>query len=394
MKVSEEEFQTNVNKFWIYELSLMFRKANLDLYNHYNQKNKFIQLKTPNFEIITNNQYWGTWASKNRILGISEKLIRHFPYEAVEHVMRHEVAHMIVDEIWGVGNAVSPHGETFASACAILGIEPTSSDSSSYLMKFGKTNEKVVDKVKKLMALGESPNKNEAERALKKAYELMTKHNIKNIHDENSSQFNYRPIGIKCGKRTPSFMYDIGRIVDDFYYVKYIRSHHYDGRTGGTYKHFEIFGKPENLDLAEYVWHFLYNQGQILWEDFAIEKIKEGYKKKGDSLIDPDHDYWNRGDNYSKSSFLQGVYAGYSSKLRKEQRENETHLDLENNSELNELIDISKSKLDKAYNKRYRVKRSSRSGSSANGHGDGYAKGKSMNIRSGVSSSGGTKYLN
>ena len=38
-----------------------------------------------------------------------------------------------------------------------------------------------------------------------------------------------------------------------------------------SYRHMEIFGKPENLDLAEYVFHFLYNQGEIHWEKFKKE---------------------------------------------------------------------------------------------------------------------------
>ncbi|HUU87426.1 MAG TPA: DUF2786 domain-containing protein [Candidatus Glassbacteria bacterium] len=390
MKISEEQFQSNINKIWIYELNKIFKKANSEIFNHYHDKGKKLKLQTPNFAIHgTDKKAWGTWNINERILSVSPQLIRSMPYEAVVHVVRHEMAHMIVSELWKCGDRVSPHGETFQSACALLGIESTSCSSPSYLMKFGKTNEKIVDKVKKLMALGESPNKNESERALSKAHELMRKHNIDNLKEEREYEFTVRPIGISLGKRTPNYMYSIGRIVSDFYFVKYISSYHFDENKWVNQRHFELFGKPENLDLAEYVFHFLYNQGQELWKEFKKVKKEEGFIVRGNTLVDPDGYYTS--DNYSKSAFLEGVYSGYSAKLSLgNEKQKKDFEQCENYASLNELLRTSESKLDKSYNSKYNVKYSSRSAGSASGRSDGYQKGKSLQFRSGVGSSGKT----
>lgn len=53
-----------------------------------------------------------------------------------------------------------------------------------------QTNSSIIEKIQKLLALGESPNQHEAEMALKKAMELMNLHNIQqadlNIEEEIS----------------------------------------------------------------------------------------------------------------------------------------------------------------------------------------------------------------
>ena len=49
--------------------------------------------------------------------------------------------------------------------------------------------EKILDKIKKLLSLATSPNENEAKMALMKAQELMIKHNIENIDPNNVKEY-------------------------------------------------------------------------------------------------------------------------------------------------------------------------------------------------------------
>jgi hypothetical protein len=207
-EISEEQFLTEVNSIWIHKLYNIFIDARDEIWTALNKN-----LKKPNFEIINSTRKWGTWCSTRNTMQINQKLLRHFPWEAVEHVVRHEMAHMIVSEIWKLGGQVAPHGDAFKKACKILDIPSTASDSASYLMEFGVTNEDVVRKVKKLMALSSSSNNNESTSAMAKAHKLMRKHNIKDVENTVDEMYVARPIGI-VGKSVPGYLRDICFILE------------------------------------------------------------------------------------------------------------------------------------------------------------------------------------
>ena len=362
-EITEEEFLNEVNNIWIPKLYAIFGKARDDIWRAIHKN-----LKKPNFEIITSMRKWGTWSSKRNIIQINQKLLRHYPWEAVRHVVRHEIAHMIVSEIWKLDGEVAPHGDAFKKACKILNIPSTASDSPSYLMEFGVTNEAVVRKVKKLMALSSSSNDNESTSAMAKAHRLMKKHNIKDVEDTVDDIYVARPIGV-VGKNVPGYLRDICHILEEFYFVKHISSYHYKG--GKSLRHIQIFGKPENVDLAEYVFHFLYNQGMLHWEEFKKECKENGENIRG---------------NYSKNSYLESFYRGYNYKLKAESKKDE-HIESEEYESMTAVLNIAENKLDERYRKHYPNIRTCYRAETYMSGGNGFSKGSSLKFKQGVNGS-------
>ena len=115
----------------------------------------------------------GEWDEHRRLIRISEALIQRGQFSEITFVLKHETAHQIVSELYGIKSATA-HGEAFRRACRLLKISPD----AQLCLDAIRDECKVTDRVRKLMALGSSSNQHEAERALTKAHELMLKHNI------------------------------------------------------------------------------------------------------------------------------------------------------------------------------------------------------------------------
>ena len=253
------------------------------------------RLKIPNFTIDeTLTATLGSWNETARLITISEKLLELGTWEDIRLVLKHEMAHQIVSEIFDIRNAKS-HGLAFRRACKILEIPYSRCYTPSALRS--ELNPGRNAKVHKLLALSNSSNKFEAERALQKAHELILKYNIEMQNKESYSRYGVRILG-PVYKRTPSFVWRIVSILEKFYFVQYIRrpvrrSSCTDQKSLGNI--FEIYGTIQNLDLAEYAYYFLLNQGAIEWE---------AYRKLNDLQ-----------NNKFKISFLSGLYQGFQQKL-------------------------------------------------------------------------------
>jgi hypothetical protein len=222
------------------------------------------------------------------------------------------------------------------------------------------------------MALSSSPNQFEAEVALQKAHHLMTKYNIKTVAEERQSEYALRPVGLAWGK-IPSYVSIISNIVKEFYFVKTIRIPYSHVRgmktTKNGYKTIELFGKPENLEIAEYVFHFLLTQGEILWAKFKSERA------------------FIRGI-YSKTSYLTGLYMGYQQKLEDEHDVIEEELDEESYS----LIRKGDKVLSEMYNRQHpRIHSIKVARHEGGGFRAGHEAGRNLQFRPGVTNNERTK---
>ena len=101
-------------------------------------------LESPNFDITRDPKcLWGSWNDSERLLTISRRLLNHYPWEAVIETLKHEMAHMIVDEIFELKGAPS-HGPDFARACEILGIDPSASHSHIDKMNISNNEKQIL----------------------------------------------------------------------------------------------------------------------------------------------------------------------------------------------------------------------------------------------------------
>ena len=231
----------------------------------------------------------GLWHVGSRVIEVSESLISHYSWDEIEHTLKHEMAHQIVDEIYSVKE--KPHGKCFKDACRLLGISSEATVSRSSLEESA-----MKKRISKLLALSTSSNENEAASALAKAHELSCKHNLTLI-DEEKGNFNILPIG-GIRKKIPRYEHTIIGILNEFYFVKALQNFRLDDRGEKVGWQFELYGDLDNLSTAEYVYYFLVNQGSSLWLN---------YKKLHGSEV-----------SRKKRFFLTGLYDGFYKKLRQE----------------------------------------------------------------------------
>jgi len=122
-----------------------------------------------------------------------------------------------------------------------------------------------------------------------------------------------------------------------------------------------MFGDPTNLEVAEYVFHALLNQGEALYEDF----------KKNHIAI--------KGRKISKASYFAGLMSGYKLKMEKFQNTNTDEND-------KSLIHMSDKMLKDLFEKEYNVRYNKSNGSCGLGYSNGESDSKKLNISSGVKS--------
>ncbi|TRZ80177.1 DUF2786 domain-containing protein [bacterium] len=363
----------------------------------------YITLETPTFRIDDTEKRWGMWYPQTRTISISLRLLRDYSWDAVVLTLKHEMAHMVVDEILskqGLDDSGKSHGELFKKACELMGIEAQRLTSHQEKLNYCLPDkEKIVSRVRKLMALGESNHKEEAESAITKAHELMVKHNISltEIPDEDRT-FVGRPVGYSM-KKVPTYIKTLTRLISKYYFVNAIymtKERNAGSRNRDTIERYvEFYGEPHNLDVAEYVFHFLLMEGEREWNKF---QNSEEYQNRLDNaeIIDRyDDDYFYRTGNYrqrkkatfSKVAFIDGVFSGFKDKLKTREEAVLEQLDLEHNTL---PIGVNDPLLKEKYKSHYRP-RSWHSGGGYGGEGFGAGRnvGKSLTIRSGVTRGSG-----
>ena len=320
-----------------------------------------VELAIPTFQFNYNKKHWGTWDSGNKVLTISYHLVDKYEWASVLQVLRHEMAHMICTEIWSdVGDNGRSHGALFTKACDVMGIpaDRTYSPDKDEISE----KERLVSKVQKLFALGESNFEAEAKMAVRKAYEFMAKHNISALElPESERKFVFRPVG-EIYRKVPHYIKMLGGIIIEHYFVKGVLT--YVCHDGVNYKYFEMYGEPHNVDVAEYVYHFLLAEGERQWKAFK-RTVDKGY---------------------SKHAFLEGFYGGFSDTLDQQKRE----IAREAKKVTNILpVAIDDPLLEERYRQQYpRVRKSSsRSGVSKRGRSAGHKRGQGVKIRQGVTRS-------
>jgi len=251
-----------------------------------------IKLCPPEVQVDAKMKPWGAWEPLTRTVFLSQKLLLKCSWDAVVETLKHELAHMLVDEYFCVPDAV-PHGEEFKKACWLLGVSAKASASDiemgpSLDERNGKTTavaalseNPVLDKVRKLLALSGSMNENEAREAMRKANELLLKYNIAMPTNDDAfrEENDYRQIGGIVSRRSLEDV-KICNLLKDFFFVEYLLTSSYDVLNNRNQSGIEIMGRPENLEMAEYVFHFLKAQCVLLWEQAKKRWALKGMRNK------------------------------------------------------------------------------------------------------------------
>lgn len=310
-------------------------------------------LKAPTFELSEASQRLGRYDGERRIIEISRKLVLEKPWGVVVEVLKHEMAHQYVREVLGRTDE-PPHGPTFQQVCERLGID----GAAAGMPKASGTSEdenRVLDRVAKLLALAESPNVHEAQAATSAAQRLMLKHNLDLAAARSKRGYSFRHLGKPSGRISEAERW-IANILREHFFVETIWVPAYRPADGKSGRVLEICGTPANLELASYVYDFLLHSGERLW---IAHKKANGIR-----------------GNRDRRTFLAGVMAGFCDKLRSERRENEKA----------GLVWVGDAELGRYYRRRHpSIRLTKYEGSSRNeAHAHGKAAGRKLVLHRGI----------
>ncbi len=255
------------------------------------------RLKRPSFELFESTTLLGRWTASNRVLGLSNRLVRHYTWSQILATLEHEMAHQYVDEV--LGGEPEPHGPLYRKVCQERGI-----DFGARLVggpaQSTDEDDRIIVRVQKLLALAQSSNQHEAELAANTARRVMLRFNLQSCQEPTAaSRYTKMTLGQASG-RTSAHQYAVASVLATHFFVEVLWSHHYDVMTGKSGSILEVFGRPENLKMAEFVHAFLHATAERLWQE---HKKTQGIKADRD-----------------RRAYLLGVIRGFDRKLEQDRR--------------------------------------------------------------------------
>jgi hypothetical protein len=287
-RIADPDLRTMRMKAWVVRLAGEYET----LLQHYN-------LRMPRVPIALGQMTsaWGTWDPNRRIITISTQLIEQYPWPVVVEVLKHEVAHQMVTDVYGRTEA---HGSAFALCCDHLCVSPQVRAASGPLPRTiaswreppeGAETDKLLARAEKLLALAASSNEHEASLAMQRVRELYARHNLESAQRTPD----YVACTITLGKQR--FEAHESRIVGllmEHFFVRALFLDSFDPEAMRTVKAFELIGTRENVAMAEYVFHFLRNTLDALWRRHRVA---------------------TRVPARSRRDYMLGVVAGFRSRL-------------------------------------------------------------------------------
>lgn len=337
-----------------------------------------ISLECPNFKISSATRQFGCWSSLERSITISERLIKEHTWDVVLEVLKHEMAHQYVTEVLKDTDSKA-HSEVFQKACVILGVHPDYCGAGGRHPKFMLTEgadlekEAHLKKIEKLLALAGSANEHEAALAMEKANAIIAKYNLEFVFNSLEAEYDYAHVN--TGKKKMSiWTKGICGILRDHFFVKIITVTSYDAEKCCGYKAIEMVGDKNNLAIAEYVFYFLSERLETLWENYRQETSAKPAEKR---------------------SFCMGVIHGFKKKLDAADRaKHESILANTGHETTSALVVAQDHKLAAFYAERYPCRRNTRTKSSkiqSGAYNSGIGEGTKITVNKPLSAADGNK---
>lgn len=231
-----------------------------------------VDLQLPVLTISRSHAQLGSWSAGDRQLSLSHFLISAHPWAITLQVLKHEMAHQLCSELYGRDDVA--HGPLFRQACARLGVEEPFQRAGADLhdglpAMDGATaatgsGRQVIDRVRKLLALGQSDNEHEAALALQRAQELLARHQLDFAGLAEAEHLQHRTIDTQASA-LPAHRKAICTLLEAAFGVRVICASIYHPRSDRLTKTIELFGTEEAVAIAEHCAHFLENRLAVLW---------------------------------------------------------------------------------------------------------------------------------
>lgn len=236
----------------------------------------------------------GSFKRSTRELLIGGQLLAEAPWVTVVEVLRHEMAHQFVLEVLGERDETA-HGPVFQEVCRQRGIDATAAG----LPTGGQPSEdRVLRRIERLLALGGSANEHEARAALAQAQRLMIEHGVEAHRVGARSEFVVRQYGPVMA-RTPTWLAIFLGAVNRHFDVAVVRVPAVDVATAKEGSAIEISGRPERVEVVVYVLDAVQRMADRLWREH-----KRATGQPGDR---------------NRRSYLEGVAMGFAETMRAEE---------------------------------------------------------------------------
>jgi hypothetical protein len=310
-----------------------------------------------NIVVFEDNSRLGYFDSRSYELGLSKKLMYTAQDEVLKNILRHELAHFMCYLVFGPQVL---HGEEFHDVCRnfgwgseVYGAYANIENENANVVDPNEKTEKLLARLKKLLALASSENVHERELATLKANQLLLEHNLDLTKTTEAKEETVYVKRVLESSRKSTKHVAIYEILKTFF-VSPVFNH------GRGIFYLEVIGDKTSVELADYVAHFLDHELEVIWK----QTQKENPRLKGIS---------------SKNSFFSGVAKGYVEKIEKQKSTMATGTDLvaiEKNIQKNLRIVYP------------RIGHSSLSGGrhDADAHNAGKVKGGNLSIKPGINS--------
>jgi len=218
-----------------------------------------------NFVVCESKSHLGYYDPKLYQIALNKQLMFEVSNDILKNVLRHELAHFLVAALFKYTK--QDHGVEFRGIFKEYGWNSEFSKSQIDLSKSVKRDEnekKLLDKIDKLLKLGNSSNEHEAKLATQRANDLMIKHNLVTLNNDDDSAYVLRVMEYKRRNAKHDALYEI---------LKEFQVHPvFNQGQGGGY--LEIIGSQTNIKIAEYVCHFLDRSIDQVWLEAKAENPK------------------------------------------------------------------------------------------------------------------------
>jgi hypothetical protein len=221
-------------------------------------------LRAPDLAVHSGGPRLGEWRASERLISVREDHLADNAWSAVVETLKHEIAHQYVDE--ALGGSGAPHGPTFKSICARLGIGGAARGPAG-----ADQDDSRIRRIRKLLALADGrASEHEAQSALATAHRLLLEYNLDVLDLERDPDYRSQVLE-PSQARIQAWRRRLSGVLTESFFVEAIWIPQYDTQQDREVWALEIGGGGVNVDLAEYIWEFVARQGDRLWRSWRTE---------------------------------------------------------------------------------------------------------------------------
>ncbi len=259
-----------LREIWTHKLAMWWA--------HYNALYLNKAMRPPVFRLGRGTTVLGHWDGALRVLTISEVHIERDSWLSVMDTLRHEMAHQYVTDVLKVHDE-SAHGAAFRQACEKLRCNPNAQAKADEFKTESVIEDRILRVLQKVLSLTGSPNEHEAQAAMQKAHHLLMTYNIDLVALDRTRRFDTRCLGEVKGRHTSAELW-LASVLNRFFFVQTLWVHSYVASQNHEGTVLQIYGTPENLDMAAYVYDYLMHLLDGLWEIYRHEKRLRGHSER------------------------------------------------------------------------------------------------------------------